>query len=345
MSKNASVIEINGNRYDAVTGQLLGAVKKIAKQVSRPSNALTIDGFVRKSSQRVHQTTQRSSTLMRSVVKKPTKLVSAGANLAKRPKARSFTESPVPASRVRATIKNPKVRRFGYSRGQVASVGEVVQRRPSAAASVSASSAVATVRPLPSVIDGASHYHLERLLDQALLRADAHKQSLSGRVRNPNAWQSIKAAPRWLSIGASLFVVVLLAGFFAWQNIPIVAMRVASTKAHVNASIPAYTPSGFSFKGPINYSQGQVTVNYAAAANNTKSFSLTQKATNYDSSSVADVTLPKNVPVQTSQVNGTTVYIYGPNNDAVWVNHGVQFNISGSAGLNSDQLLRIASSL
>jgi hypothetical protein len=49
--------------------------------------------------------------------------------------------------------------------------------------------------------------------------------------------------------------------------------------------------------------------------------------------------------VQTSVVNGTTVYIYGQTNDAAWVNNGVQYTVQDKASLNSDQLLKIANSL
>src|SRR5438105_3709895 len=79
VSKSISVVEINGNRYDAVTGQLVGVVEKIAKQVKTPVGGSSIDGFARRSSivgaaQAVHRRAQRSQTLMRTAVKRPSKV-------------------------------------------------------------------------------------------------------------------------------------------------------------------------------------------------------------------------------------------------------------------------------
>jgi hypothetical protein len=51
------------------------------------------------------------------------------------------------------------------------------------------------------------------------------------------------------------------------------------------------------------------------------------------SKSLEDKVVPDNVQVQTSVVNGTTVYIYGENNDAAWVNNGMQYTIKDAASL------------
>ena len=102
VGKNTSIIEINGNQYNAITGQLVGSAKRLATRAKKTTGFQSIDGFVRKSvakvgpgnlsaqntkitdtvaargsgstrpnAQSVHSGTQRTRTLMRSGVKKP----------------------------------------------------------------------------------------------------------------------------------------------------------------------------------------------------------------------------------------------------------------------------------
>jgi hypothetical protein len=195
------------------------------------------------------------------------------------------------------------------------------------------------------MVTSASHQKLEQLLDQALARADAHKQARHRQLAKRNLWQRIKFAPRWLSISSSVAIVLLLAGFFIWQNIPQIAMRVAASKAQVNASMPSYVPSGFSYAAPINYSRGAVSIKFKSTGGAARSYTLTQESSSWNSASLLSNAVPAEAQVQTSQVKGTTVYIYGSRNDATWVNRGVRYTLSDNANLNSDQILRIASSL
>lgn len=298
--------------------------------------------------QGVHQRAQRSQTLMRSAVKKPAQAVSSAANTTTRlmqPKARVASVDKSRVSRAQAVSQDAKVRRFGHVVKDIPAkpytAAQSASKSPaSAAARTSANSVL--YKPLPSMVTSASQRQLERMLDEALTRADAHKRAFRA---NANIWQKIKFAPRWQSVGATLLAIVLLTAFVAWQKVPQVAMRVAATRAHVNAHIPGYVPSGFSFAGPVHYDQGSVSVNYQANGNTSRTFTLTQKSSNLDSKSLADSVVPKNTQVQTSVVQGTTVYIYGENNDAAWANHGVTYTIHDTANLNSDQLLKIAGSL
>jgi hypothetical protein len=73
-------------------------------------------------------------------------------------------------------------------------------------------------------------------------------------------------------------------------------------------------------------------------------FTITQEKSSLDSSSLIATELSATTP-QSSQVNGKTVYIYGNDNDALWVDHGMKFFIDDHANLNADQILRIAGSL
>jgi hypothetical protein len=345
-----------------------GASQTNIPKITEASNLLIPKGAsnkLRTAAQGVHNRAQRSQTLMRTAVKKPANLaktVNSGVRQAqadiKRPKAPQIDRSRM--SRVQAINKNSNVRRFGHAVHAPAASkaaphkapakveqAEVVSR-PAArqtAASTTSSSTSLIHKPLPSLITSASHQQLERMLDEALTRADAHKRGHAGRLPNQSLLQKVKSMPRWLSLGSALAVAIIAAVFIAVNKVPAIAVRVASAKAHIHAELPGYTPSGFSFSGPVSYSDGKVSIQFKANDSSNRQFTISQSGSKMSSKSLEDNVVPDNTQVQTSIVNGTTVYIYGQNNDAAWVNNGMKYVVKDAASLNSDQLLKIASSL
>jgi hypothetical protein len=195
------------------------------------------------------------------------------------------------------------------------------------------------------MVTSTSHQQLERMLDEALTRADSHKNQRRSHKPNQTLLQKAVAAPRWWSIGAAMFIVGIIAIFIAINKIPQVAVRVAAARAHISAEVPGYTPAGFSFTNPVAYSDGKVSMKFKANDSSAREFTVSQASSKMSSKSLEDKVVPDNVQVQTSVVNGTTVYIYGENNDAAWVNNGMQYTIKDAASLNSDQILKIANSL
>lgn len=310
------------------------------------SSAEAVTALRQTTAKTVHRGAQRSKTLVRSAVSKPA---------APKPKPNSLFVNPssrVQASKVngsrafraKSTSKNTKVRRFGgfssVSRAKQTPAPSPPTPKPAATAPSAPSREV-----MPSMVTSVSHQHLERLLDQALHRADAHKKALQGKLPGRSWRRRVLDAPRWASLGTAFLIVVVLGAFFAWQNVPQVSMRLASTKSSVNASVPDYTPPGFSFAGPIQYTDGSVTIDFKANSDSARNFKITQEKSTETSPSLAANTLADDSSVQTSQVNGTTVYIYGEQNHATWVNHGVRYTIQDNAKLDTEQILKIADSL
>jgi hypothetical protein len=365
VSKNSStsIIEINGKRYDAVTGQLIGAVKRVARQV-KPAVGV-IDGFVRRPSgrkttnqtirsapqqrhvQNIQRQPQKSQTLMRRAVARYTQVLASNDN--PRPKARSTKLRPSQTLRAKTVAQNDKVNRFGNPLNTAKAimkntplVGQVITR-PTALTAPQSGVVAASTQAMPSLVASVSPRNLERLLDEALTRADYHKDMIRRQLAGNSLWGRIKLMPRWLSIGVSSLVVLLLGSFFAWQNIPQVSMRLATNEAHVSASIPSYTPVGFAIAVPVSHTNKAVTIEFKSSEDSSQTFSITQQASNWDSSTLAASVGAKSDQVQTS--NGTTVYIYGANNNASWVNRGVLHTLSDQAGLSSDQIRSIADSM
>lgn len=285
---------------------------------------------------------------MRTAVNKPPVAKNSGPA---KPTALIFSERPVPTDRQRQLRAKSAVKHSNVSRFSPPS--QAVEHRPTKSSNPSAGyaparalvQATAAAPPLPSMITSVSHHQLERLLDHALFRADAHRRAQRGYLPGQRRWQRVITRPKWLSIGIGALAVAMVAAFLAWQNVPQLSMRLAASRAHVSASVPSYIPSGFSYSGPINYSEGSVSIDFKTTSNNGSSFTLTQQKSTENSASLAANSLPGNSQVQTSQVSGSTVYIYGAKNDATWVNHGVRYTIVDKANLKSDQILKIAGSL
>ena len=369
MAKSASDGRVNNNQYSAISEQVAGPVKRLANKAKAPYQNLTIDGFVRDSrgkstlldgtksgavakskqaARAVHRGAQRSRTLMRSVVKKPD-ITPSGTTLYN-PKSKPVASnlSPARLSRAQRIKKNAKVKRFGLPATiRPASEPSNLPLVKSSAVASSNEKAVtlAVAKPLPSMITSVSHQHLERLLDHALFRASAHKNTINGNSGSKQQ-QFFTVVPRWLLIGAVLLIVLGAAGLFAWQNIPQVSVQVAAIQSDLKATVPAYSPSGFSFKGPMSASDNSVSMKFQSNADTNREYVITQQASDWDSNSLlANFITPTGMAFQSSQVRGSTVYIYGEDNHATWVNDGIWYKIDDHAKLNSDQLLKIAQSM
>lgn len=287
----------------------------------------------------MHQKPQRSRALMRKVVSRPDPQTNS--NNTSEPKARGSQINPARIFRAAQTTKSPKVDRYGSP--AVSDPRPPVSKHPRAVRGVKLAAGGTAIMTRP-VVDSRSlsHQQLERLLDHALTRADAHKKMLEN---ERGLRRVLRRLPKRLGASAVLLVLLLLGGYFSVQKVPQVSMKVAAVRAHVSAALPAYTPSGYGFDGPINYSDGSVTIKYTAGNNDTQAYTITQKASNWSSESMAASVVPKNAQVQTSQVRGATVYIYGPDNNAAWVNNGILYKIKDNGSLNSEQILKIADSL
>lgn len=357
MSKASGVVEINGNRYDATTGKIIGSVKKSAHQL-RSSAGGVVDGIVRQSSQvahkkksaahhrakhtaqTFHRTTQRSKTLMRTAVRKPESKHTAVQNAASASPA-DITRPPTRhAVHVGNIAQHKKINRFGHIKASSSKATTTNSVKPTVRtynAKLQAGAAIPS-----SLIASASHSHIERLLDNAL--SHKSKGQVSTRPRASHSlWHRVKVMPKWLSLGTASVILAVTAGIFTWQNIPQVAIEVASARAGFNASAPAYTPEGYRFTSPISYSRGEVAMRYQS--DNGQSYRITQQSSKLDSTTLASSILSDQSNVQTSLVKGTTVYIYGEKNDATWVNNGIRYTIAEQNGLDSDQILKIAGSL
>lgn len=145
------------------------------------------------------------------------------------------------------------------------------------------------------------------------------------------------------SVAAVAVAIALMGGYIWVRNYPNMALRVASAKAGIEASLPAYLPTTYNLAGPISYSPGQVTLHFNSGS--AGSLTLSQARTSWDSGSLLENFVSKQTNQYLAVQNqGLTIYLYN-GNQASWVNRGVWYNLQGDTHLNREQILKIVESL
>ncbi|MBX4201350.1 DUF4367 domain-containing protein [Candidatus Saccharibacteria bacterium] len=341
ISKNA-----NSTRAQVIDGFVKGPAQPAARKqpASPPPQKSGTDRINKTPAHQLHKRTDKTHTLMRGSLKKPV------AHLTSKIQKVTPGLSPQRAARAKSTAKHSQVKRFGYpgegtNSGPQVVQGEVVPRNihhHAAPVPKASSSAIA----LPSMVTSASHQKLERLLDEALTKANSHKQALRYQAAR-HFWQKPGFLGRraGLKIGVCAVILLLLIGFVAWQKLPQFSVKVASNQANVDATVPSYSPEGYGFAGPASAQNSAVVIKYKNSGQASQSYDISQKESNMTSNSLAHTIIPPGSQVQTSQVGGNTIYVYGAKNDAAWVNNGVLHTISNNANLSTDEILKIVQGL
>lgn len=351
-----STVTVNSNRYDASTGQIINAFKGANKKTSQ-----VIDGFVSRplksagqsikqstdtkryqiKSTQVHKRTEKTQTLMRRGLKRPSEVQHSHFHR-NRVKPKISTQI-----RAKTVPKHGKVEHFGIpARASARSTTKTVSGELVYRSNISSDDARQNnAAPLPSMIASVSHKRLERLLDEALTKADSHKHAMRYQAAR-HFWQKqwFTGSKRWVF---TVMVLAIIASILlvAWHKFPTLSMKTAGMRANINAAIPSYKPDGFSLAGPASADSGVVSISYKSNSEPSQSYKISEAASSMNSNMVAQNVVPKGEPVQTSQVAGNIVYIYGSFNDAAWVNNGVLYTIKNRANLSSDQLINIVQGL
>lgn len=280
---------------------------------------------------------------MRGALKKPSGSISKIQNL--RPGL-----NPERELRAKLTAKHTKIDRFGgfvssaakespSSARQSVLQGEVIKRSDAKPLKTSAAGEV-----MPSMVASASHAKLERMLDEALTKANAHKQAMRYDAAR-HFWQKpgFFSKKRWTKLSLLLIIVLAASSFVAWQKIPQLSVKLAAMRAHVDASIPSYEPAGYSVNGPAKAINNAVTIQYASADDKSKVYTVKEQPSNKDSISlIADNSSPGQ-QIQTAQANGIPIVII--KNKVKCVSNGVETTVTNQANLAPDELLNIAKSL
>lgn len=373
MGNTNNIVEVNGRRYDTVSGAVVAsnAHQKSATAVhtrQHQASSRTIDGVVRvsrdhaatkpashayktKSSVRSAHTPathakahkpQRATTLMRSVVKKP---ATGAATSSSAFKTNSRTDIPAVrhAHPLTKKLSYDKIDHDRHTRSQSVNKHPVVShfgKHPSTTSvkytpveTSAPAHNAARVVPLPQPSSRSSE-----IFEKALISAKSHEQVFED-IGRPRAKRRKRAA----SFAGVSLAILLLIGVVSYTNAPRISLSVASYRSGLQAKLPTYNPGDFSFTN-LDYKPGTVTANFASASGD-ETYKVSQRASNWDSQALlTNVVSADKSGYKTYQRAGRTVYIMS-NNSATWVDSGILYTIEGTARFSATQLLDLASSM
>jgi len=179
------------------------------------------------------------------------------------------------------------------------------------------------------------------IFERALAAAQSHKEPYAPvkKHRGRNG-KGVRIA---VSVVSSLAAIVLIVGFVAYQNMSLIQLKLASSHAGMNATMPIWEPSGFSL-GPLTYSHNNVAMTYTNKTSG-QSYSISQSPTTWSASDLLNTYVyPNNETYDTLSAGGTTIYTYGANN-ATWVSEGVWYKLITNGSLSNSQIVNIATSM
>lgn len=358
--------------------------KPIANKNLRLQRGVVMDGVRRKPAQTTrtdtrttHQPAQRSQTLHRKAVKKPAPQKSvpyvhstsanSSSTVEKSATGRGMLLKRVPDAKLHRALQAKKstlVSKFSKSPQSIAPITTVLPVQPAPNQTIHASNHHAvhavqkTTQHAPAVVASAKVIQTSQTAQTQA--SDTKKYVFEDRIKQANNHllkpvkkeskrkrliRNMKISPKIISGVTAAFALLLLGGFFAYQNVPSVSMRVAANKAGFNASLPSNIPAGYSFNGPVRVKDQVVSLEYGSNSDD-RSFTITQRPTNWSSEALlTNYLLDSQFRYQAYKDKGVTVYIYNGSN-ATWVDKGVWYSVNSADGsLSSEQLLELAANI
>lgn len=357
----ASIIEFNGKKYDTVTGRVIpggdshkpSSVNNVIKPSKQSTNRIVkstqeskkvsstkskievkteqkSEKKVSKSKRIVqsnnNRNTEKSQTLMRPALKKP-KYVSDGKH---KPPTRVKLYKELTRERARraqtiATSTHIKKFHKGSTKSKLVKSAQIAVKSPAKHAHVSTKK---TVRQEP---------HLTDKFTEALHSAESHLE-----VFTEEKLHSKKT--RRLTFATASIMSVFLIGFAVYQAVPFVRIKLASDKAGFSASLPSYSPSGFSLSNNLEADSGEVTLAYNSRTND-QNYKITETPSEWNSESLLNnYIVASNKQFQRLEDKGRTIFLYD-DSSATWLDNGVWYRLEGNASLSNDQLLKIVNGL
>ena len=361
---NQNVIELNGKRYDALSGAYLGKSSVVPKHViDAYSQGKVIDGLIKPlatkpkpepaNTKRVSSTNidiaakhqhpkaghvhahkpEKSKTLMRHVIKKPEFSLKPALKTVAPAEIMTKPKSTLVHKRSAYNIDPVRKKRAELANRHQAVLHFNPHAKTPILHAVSSQVPVISVQPAPFQPVQALNHAKDRF-EAAISRATSHQQPM----HKPKASHKRRLINSLAVVGTFL----IIGGFIGYLNLPQLELRVASVQAGFGASMPAYAPTGYALENGIQRNGGTISLSFRSGASR---YTLTQQSSNWNSQTLLDNTLALSGTHQTVQKNGQTIYIYDNDTNAAWVNAGVRYDLNGNAQLSKDDIVSIATSL
>lgn len=310
------IIHINGHDIDAASGEKINRDKSSAtEQVKHRSDVVR-----RSKPTHIHHEAHKSTTLLRSAVKKPRIL----SDIRHVEVVEQATHETNLHHAHEQTHQSPKVVHFSKIEPRMIDTSGV---EPT----------LSLPDGPPPILHQIRRSKAEDHIKRQLSAADAHHaRPLKRRTHT-------KKRHRTSSMAAGIAAMVLVAGFIAYQSIPGLSLNLASRQAGFSAMLPKYTPGGFRMNGRVEYSQGRVVLSFKSNTDD-RSYEIEQKPSLLTDTELQDqISENTDGKYQYFKDDGQAIFISA--DSASWVKRGVQFSLKGESGLSSSQIASIATSL
>ena len=369
-------LSLNGNKYDALSGKELDeSGKPVKTKYKKPSQF--IDGFfgtkagtnqkgkkpvllslIGKDTPAGHavapnitRSTDRSKTLMRSVVEKP-----AAEKFKQQARA---TKKYLDRSVARGITATAPARASMVEHANTIKKSEFINKFNEMTAPAS------TVEPDPSIVQTSvnSEVHLKNLdhlsqiesnpAEAALVDADANKSNskLSPTNTKPNFYvrtaQKLRMSTRAFTTALIILGLIITSMILIYIFSSDIRMFAADNRTGIQGTLPSYTAKGYKLK-TIQYQAigagSNIVITYKANTGN-GSYQIAEQYTTWDNQALLNtvVTPDSNNNYHPFDVAGRTVYLY--NSSAAWVGSNVYYNLTAhNATLSPNEVSKIVSS-
>lgn len=371
MSKH--IIELNGKRYDALTGRLL--TSDTATEAPAPLHPLNTGApaLPHHAATPSHHTAHRkpaarplqsSKTLMRRAVSKPTTKSSPAIKRtaplpnkvtigALSPKLSVSAVDPGRARRAQHVQRSQHVDHFIANAPKLTTIMKPVKPEPaprshaqprldiepahrSHTTAKPAAAHSATHHTAAKSTAASAHKRTNELFDRAIANAKSHEQAKAKPARRKKAGRLVNAMA-----GVAAFLVI--GGFVGYVNRASLQLELASARAGFQANLPEYQPNGFARQAAVADGR-EVKISFVSPHNSDR-FVLSQQASDWDSQTLFDeISSAASTNYQTLQSGGRTIYVYD-SGKAAWVNGGVLYRVDGNTQLDTTQISQLAASL
>lgn len=336
-------IEINGVRYNAVTGAILpkkpsGTIEGIVQKTPTPqilfptkktsAPAVRPTRLMQDITTHKRHTPQKSQTLMRTIVKKP---------LASQKHVQDvLTDQPLSReTRAQTVPKHSSVARFNTSPPQ--NVPAKVTSLPVA------------VHPNTNSTSAAPHITAftngPRASEQSLASKFVDSQLQKAINHSTKPLKQKKSKAKLASVGAGILSALLLVGFIAYLNAPSINVAFVSKKAGVAMSIPKGIPSNFAVDRRIDYYPGAIEIRFKSRTDE-RMFSIAKqnsKDMTFESLE-SSISQKVNGKYQVYESNGLKI-LMADSGRAEWLSGGMLYSINGDSQLANEQIATIAKNL
>jgi hypothetical protein len=337
--KVREIIEVNGVKYDAITGQ------RIEGQATKNEKANYL-------SEDIHSNLQRSSTLNRKFVKRPEDLSASQRQAIEQFKNRhNYAE--IRRSAVLRSGKNShaQISKFEGVRGSASRVISPISHteKTQQIQYKNEEIAPAEIHPIQKqAIEKMREQKIEKTLptpkeikDSAIVEALEKSREVSKKQRGirKQSWMSRRMA----SFLACCLVLAIGLGYLTYLSAPQLSVRIAAIQSGIDASSPQYAAAGYSMRGIARFDGKSVNLTYSNGSN---SYVLKQAQSSWDSVALLENYVEKkwDKDYLTYQEKGLTIY-KGRNEAAVWVNNGKIYTLEGDTALSNEDIRKIATSL